>query len=304
MVGTMKVEQQKKWKVQKAEQRKIIKINIEELIRTIMTIVPLKFLRKPDQKKLHVTTGDYGGHELDLNYPYSEIKNGNIGEIRVGGISIGLMYEGDFEAKNGRIRCLESDKLLHYLESVASCLLLIVRPELPEFLRTLRVTVLRGAATLSHTDSFRGVTKNYLLIQDDGLCGWKRGALVLDLFPLFRCSVVMYEDSFFIPMKISQASNTLTMIGFGDRAIAPSTKETSSATWYQFDFSVAKKLEAYGDLPFAVIGVKKGCLEVIQLDAPLKLYVSFVGLIHFRGLYFPPSHFLLLLPILDETANF
>jgi hypothetical protein len=283
------IEQQKKWKVQKAEQRKIIQISKQELIRTIINSVPLKFLLKPDQKKLHVTTGDYGGHELGLNYPYSEIKNGNIGEIRVGGISIGLMYEGDFKAKNGRIRCLKSDKLLHYLESVASCLLLIVPPELPEFLRTLRVNVLRGAATLSHTDSFKGVTKNYLLIQDDGLCGGKRGALVLDLFPLFRCSIVTYEGSFFIPMKISQASNTFTMIGFGDRNKAPSAKETSSATWYLFDFSVAKKVQAFGNLPFAVIGLKKGHLQVIQLDAPLKLYVSFVGLIHCHDLYFPPS---------------
>jgi hypothetical protein len=262
------------WKCKKVKQRKMLQISKDALITTIMTTVPLQALIKPNKKKLHVTTGDYGGHELGLNYPYSEIQNGNIGEIRVGGISIGLMYEGDFKAKNGRIRCLKSDKLLHYLESVASCLRLIVPPELLEFLRTLRVNVLRGAATLSHTDSFKGVTKNYLLIQDDGLCGGKRGGLVVDLFPLFRCSIVTYEGNFYIPMKISQATNTLTMIGFGDRASEPLGKETSSATWYQFDYSVAQKLAAYGNLPFAVIGVKKRRLQVIQLDATLKLYVS------------------------------
>jgi hypothetical protein len=134
---------------------------------------------------------------------------------------------------------------------------------------------LRGAATLTHTDSFKGVTDNYLLIQDDGLCGGKRGALVVDLFPLFRCSIVKYEGNFFIPMKISEATKTLTMIGFGDKASESLSKETSSATWFLFDFSVRQKLEAHGNLPFAVVGVKKGKLQIVPLDATLKLYVSY-----------------------------
>jgi hypothetical protein len=127
---------------QKAKERMMLKISKEALISTIMKTVPLNILVKPDKKKLHVTTGDYGGHELGLNYPYSEINNGNIGEIRVGGLSIGLMYEGDFKSKNGRIRCLKSDKLLHYLESVASSLSDIVPSELLEYMRTLRVNVI------------------------------------------------------------------------------------------------------------------------------------------------------------------
>jgi hypothetical protein len=93
---------------------------------------------------------------------------------------------------------------------------------------------------------------------------------------LFRCSIVIYKGNFFIPIKISKATNTLTMIGFGDRASAPVAGETSSrATWFLFHYSVVEELEAYGNLPFAVIGLKQGQLQVIYLDATLKLYESF-----------------------------
>jgi hypothetical protein len=54
---------------QKAKERMMLKISKEALISTIMKTVPLNILVKPDKKKLHVTTGDYGGHELGLNYP-------------------------------------------------------------------------------------------------------------------------------------------------------------------------------------------------------------------------------------------
>jgi hypothetical protein len=155
--------------------------------------------------------------------------------------------------------------------------------------------VLRGASTLTHTDSFKGVTNNYIIIQDDGNCGEKCGGLVVHQFPLFRCSIVKYQGNFFIPMKISEAARTLTMIGFGDRSSEPVVKEsaikngdsssesvektstrnnTRTCTWYQFDFSVAKSLEPYGNLPYAIIGIKKGLLKFIELDATLELYVS------------------------------
>jgi hypothetical protein len=62
---------------------------------------------------------------------------------------------------------------LDYLQAFKSSLELggLVPRRLQPFLETIRVNLLRGPNTRWHTDAFKGVTNNFLLIDDDGKSG-------------------------------------------------------------------------------------------------------------------------------------
>jgi hypothetical protein len=72
------------------------------------------------------TLKDYGSHELALNFPYANIgPRGKVVGLRVGSLTIGLAYDGDWKAtgKNkGRIHCRKSDSCLEYLTGVKDTL--------------------------------------------------------------------------------------------------------------------------------------------------------------------------------------
>jgi hypothetical protein len=112
---------------------------------------------------------------------------------RVGTLTIGLVYEeGDWKrdskiaGKGERVMCKQSEKYLSFLLQVKEMLLLhplihwTVKLNIDE---CLRVNILCGAMTLSHTDSFRGNTPTALYI-----CSGQHepGYLMYDRYPEFK----------------------------------------------------------------------------------------------------------------------
>jgi hypothetical protein len=264
---------------------------------------PFELLKKPIADTAGKSCADYGAHLLALNFPYGDIDTGGkIQGVRIGSGTIGLSYDGDWKttANNGRVRCQSSEKHKSYLEAVKSSLeisCVVPRPVHP-FLDTLRVNLLRGANTKWHCDAFKGVTNNYLLVDDDGHSGPDPGFLTLDMSISFRCSVVIYRGSYFIPVSYSESSKTLRMVGFGQKTVASRNLRDSGksckmsddtatfcrktccklvdqhATFYLFDSRVFHELTPYGNLPFAVIGIIEGRLQVIFLEKELHLFLK------------------------------
>ena len=155
-------------------------------------------LKKPYSKKdLGNNKVDYGGHQLALNFPdaneiSSEIMLAMKGSaspmsteiplsadaLKIGDLSIGLVYEGDWKQKSKlagkgeRKMCENSEKYYKFLLIVKEMLM----PHLHSTLQllvddTLRVNILRGARTKAHTDSFRGNTPNAIyIVKEDHIC--------------------------------------------------------------------------------------------------------------------------------------
>jgi hypothetical protein len=245
-----------------------------------MENAPLHLLKSPKAETAGKSGSDYGQHQQALNYNYHQIDTcGKIQDVRVGSLSIGLSYDGDWKiTANRRIRCLQSEKHLDYLQAVKSSLELgrgLIPLRLKPFLETMRVNLLRGPNTRWHTDAFKGVTNNYLLIDDDGKSGSDVGFLSVDRSISFRCSVVRFKDSFYIPVSYSDSNSTLRMVGFGNMAEASYDEgETCKhhATFYLFSSKVFDQLIPYGNLPFAFVGIIKGSLQVVQLQEKLRLF--------------------------------
>jgi hypothetical protein len=116
-------------------------------------------------------------------------------------------------------------------------------------METLRVTSICGANTLAHTDSCRGVTPNWLMFHGEG------GELTVKIFPSFRCSVVNLRGKLYIPAGYSSSSG-LRMYGL----------DKNKAYKYEFPPSDLQSLIPFGDLPYAVIGLKKGKMQIINLN--------------------------------------
>jgi hypothetical protein len=245
-----------------------------------MENAPLHLLKSPKAETAGKSGADYGQHQQALNYDYNQIDTtGKTRDVKVGSLSIGLSYDGDWKttANCGRTRCLQSEKHLDYLQAVKSSLELgrLVPLQLVPFLETMRVNLLRGPNTRWHTDAFKGVTNNYLLIDDDGKSGSDVGFLSVDLSISFRCSVVRFKDSFYIPVSYSDATSTLRLVGFGERTEASYEGGESckyQATFYLFSSDVFDLLIPYGDLPFAFVGLISGSLQVVHLQEELRLF--------------------------------
>jgi hypothetical protein len=62
------------------------------------------------------------------------------------------------------------------------------------------------------------------------------------------------------------------MIGAGRKTIASIDGSAEEATFYYFDAKVITELQPYGNLPFAVVGLKGRKLQVINLDDEFVLY--------------------------------
>lgn len=107
-------------------------------------------------------------------------------------------------------------------------------------LKYLRINIVRGARTLEHTDTMRGPTDNFMLIEPGS--GFR---LRVRMFPKFRSSVVLYERKKYIPNEISNEG--LIMIGeieWGKR-VAP--------MYYRFHESVIDDLKPFDDLEMHVV---------------------------------------------------
>jgi hypothetical protein len=171
---------------------------------------PLRLLARPNENKIGINTRDYGAHELALNFPYEDMDaNGKVDGESIGGFTLGLTYDTDHHSVShpGRTLCKTSEQFKDWLmaarDTLKACW--FFPSGLHQFADTLHLNCIRGAQTKWHTDAFYGATDNYVLIHDHGpvvpaneddnhpvVGGEDEGYLLVDTFPLFRCSVVKY----------------------------------------------------------------------------------------------------------------
>ena len=208
------------------------------------------------------TLKDYGSKVSSLNFEDKYIKNPSLAkEEHFGTFSIGLQYEADFKKKanNGRERCLLSEQHIRFLRLVEHSLMNVVSHDT----NTLRVNVIRGARTPYHNDTLRGTTNNFIMMFPPN--EESHGGIEVDMKVHFKCSIVSiaHYDGFFIPLHFSEVKQTIHMVG------AHPTKP-NQCQHYLFSSSVYEEIFTIGLLPFAVMGIKKGRLQVVPLgmDSP------------------------------------
>lgn len=252
---------------------------LEILGEILLELAPSASALKRPLKTEHLGTHhDHGGHQKALNFPM----NSNLKAS--GNLSIGLVYDGEWKEKskiagNGvKERCNKSDQHIDFLLIIEEALETILKGKLWKeakvkwdglavlVRKSMRVSVLVGARTLAHTDSYRGNTPNFLYIvkkADD-----PQGCLVYDTFPKFKSSVVSIHGKLYVPHSYSEASNEV-------RCIGSDPQNSKKPTFYVFNCDVIDAMLPYGDLPYGIVGWKvNGKIQVIPFREEQKLYSS------------------------------
>ena len=241
-------EQKRKAESQKRQLRRLrLYGKIKNLIADIWSLFPKGGLDRCRLECLRVSTADYGSHQAILGY----------GQIPFGGTkfgirSMGLWYEnGHLEEHHGHQMCSFSRQHLQFLLKIQECLhcsfpKTALRESMAKFLR---VQLVVGAQTAEHTDTMRGSTPNFILIEPDSTF-----ILRVRLFPNFHSSVVLYQSKFYIPL--SYCPSSLVMIGLND---------AGSPFFFKFPPETINKLEPVGDLKhFIVVGIKQQKIQVLS----------------------------------------
>ena len=231
-------------------------------------------------KKMDIgsTNVDYGGHQKALNFVMPEeiqevqlALNGDAQSMaeegichgKIGTLTIGLAYEGDWKAnsriagKGERTMCETSEKYLEFLLLVKRMIQPLIHSTLSLVLDDcMRVNILRGARTKAHTDSYKGNAPNLVFIVNEP--GVESGYLCYDTFPVFKHSVVKLHGKFYIPHSFSEASDEC-------RCIGANPDHPSKPIYYVFPSSVIDEMEPYGNLSFGIVGWKaKGTLQIVE----------------------------------------
>ena len=175
-------------------------------------------------------------------------------------------------AGNGeRTRCLKSEEHIEFLWQVKAMLLPLVDDSLKCWIDdSLRVNYIRGASTLSHTDSYKGNTTNFMFIAKEE--GVEPGWLCYETWPVFKTSVVKLFGRLFVPHSYSEACNECKCIG-----LAPNGK---GPMYYVFPASVTDLMEPHGKLDYGVVGwTVNGYIQLVPeyegvclCTAPLNFY--------------------------------
>ena len=251
---------------------------------------PLKMLKKPYGKNdVGNTNKDHGGHQKALNFPLEEMVNGELqlgndpismhNETvthlvqRIGTLTIGLVYDGDWKQKSKlagkgeKQRCNVSERFLPFLLTVREMVMPFLEEELKLWVDdSLRINILCGARTLSHTDSYRGNTPNLLYIPG-GQPG-ATGCLMYDTFPRFKCSVVTIHGEYYIPHNYSEASGEV-------RCIGEDPERKGFPIFVIFPMDALDAMLPVGDLSFGVVGWKRnGDINVIPEYEGVCLYTK------------------------------
>ena len=204
--------EQKRLSRQKKKQK--ILDDVARLGKLLIQLAPTQSnLRTPLKPELLGTAMDHGGHQRALNFP------DNVDSLvgKVGDLSIGMVCDGHWKelskiaGKGIKPRCNKSEKFLEFLKVVKEMLIpLLHRKKRWDNLdslidSSLRVTVLLGASTLPHTDSYRGNTPNCVYISKTQ--NEEPGFLVYATFPKFKSSVVTIDGQHYVPHSYSDAGN-------------------------------------------------------------------------------------------------
>jgi hypothetical protein len=108
------------------------------------------------------------------------------------------------------------------------------------------ICAIRGARTKLHIGNFSRPCKSHVMFHtnDPNSCYLK-----YFLFPKFRSSIVILKDRHFIPVGYSER-NGIRLIGL--------KKDSTDAQKYEVPVEAMDLLEHFGNLPYAVIGIKGG----------------------------------------------
>jgi len=176
---------------------------------------PLLPLDGLDKAKVHCLCNpliNCGLHQLSLGFDLLD-KDGDQ-ERLAGTRSLGLWYENEHTVRlYNREMCPHSEKHIKFLQHIHSSIYFefpAIRKVTDQFMR---VNLVVGAKTGSHTDTMRGATPNFMLIEPGSAF-----QLAVRQFPKFKCQVVVckghlkdHHGKLFIPHE--QKRHWLIMIG-------------------------------------------------------------------------------------------
>jgi hypothetical protein len=167
------------------------------------------------------------------------------------------MSDHKLKTHKGRSKCQLSEKHSSYVEEVGDSMATLYPYLTQETLETIRVASIKGARTRCHTDSFGGLTENYVTFHGTG------AGLVVHRFPSFRTSVVLLRGRPYIPMAYSERTG-LKMYSL----------HASNAEKFLFPADAVDELQPFGNIPYVVAGIKKGKLQVVATNEGPKRYES------------------------------
>ena len=169
--------------------------------------------------------------------------------------------------KGERTRCLDSQKNIAFLNAVKASITPLVHETLKIVIdETMRLTILCGAMTKPHTDSFRGNTPNMMWIRGTTETRDKPGHLVYDLFPKFKTSVVKLDGNLYVPHGYSHMSNEI-------RCIGSHPEDPSKPLYYTFHREAMDRMLPYGDLSYVIVGwTKERGIDIVNDEGEVCIY--------------------------------
>ena len=220
---------------------------------------PLFPLDGLDKAKVHCLCNpliNYGLHQLSLGFDLLD-EEGENNQNRIAGTrSLGLRYENEHTVRSyNREMCPYSEKHIEFLKHIHSSIYFAFPAMRKVSDQFMRVNLVVGAKTGSHTDTMRGATPNFMLIEPDSAF-----QLAVRQFPKFKCQVVEckgqlkdYHGKLFIPHE--QKRHWLIMIG---------SNEMGFPWCYQFPTEAIEDLAPMGEIDqLTVVGIKEKKLQML-----------------------------------------
>ena len=195
---------------------------------------------------------NYGGHQLSLGFDL--VSEEAFDNQVVGTRSLGMRYENEHTVVlRNRERCLFSEKNFQFLQ----CIHTSIYHQFPEMRQStkdfMRVNLVAGAKTSPHTDTMRGATPNFFMVEEPSDDGTTPFCLQVRLFPNFKTSVVLLDGQLHIPHK--QKRSHLIMIGL----------KNNNPHYYVFPTKTIDSLQPVGDIRgLIVVGVKEEKIQVMS----------------------------------------
>ena len=218
----------------------------------IWNLFPPNGLDKVKAECLCDTNINYGGHQTSLGFDVCG--DGSFEDYVVGTRSLGLRYENEHSVKHwGSDMCLFSRKHINFLNAIHSS----IKMKFPELRKLtndyMRVNLVAGARTNAHTDTMRGATPNFFMVEKPANDNKIPFCLLVRMFPNFKTSMVLLDGELFIPHK--QKRSHLTLIGL----------KNNNPHYFVYPTKYIEKLEPYGDLKgVIVVGIKGKKLQVMS----------------------------------------
>ena len=222
------------------------------LYNQIWNLFPPNGLDKVKADCLCDTNVNYGGHQFSLAFDLCE--DGSFEDYVVGTRSLGLRYENEHSVKYwGNDMCLFSRKHINFLNAIHSS----IQMKFTELKRLtndyMRVNLVAGALTSAHTDTMRGATPNFFMVEKAANDEKIPFCLLVRMFPNFKTSIVRLDGELFIPHK--QKRSHLILIGL----------KNGNPHYFVYPTKYIEKLEPYGDLKgIIVVGIKGKKLQVMS----------------------------------------